>query len=75
MAMLDPVKLQQFRLAVVDEDWIAAATACGGIKTERRDALDGYRRDELEKAVRKHNAALVLSIIDGLGPTPIGGSA
>jgi len=70
--MLDSVKLKQLRMAVVDEDWIAAATACGGIKVERRDAFDCYRRDELEKAVRKHNATLVLSILDGLGSTPVG---
>ena len=72
--MLNSVKLQQLRMAVVDEDWIAAATACGGIKVERRDAFDCYRRDELAKAVRKHNAALVLSIIDGLEPTHVVGS-
>ena len=68
--MLDTVKLQQLRLAVVAEDWVAAASACGGIQLERRDALDRYRRDELEKAVRKHNGPLVLSIIDELDPKP-----
>jgi hypothetical protein len=73
--MLDSVKLQQLRLAVVAEDWVAAANTCCGIKLDRRDALDRYRRDELEKAVRKHNGPLILSIIDGLGSAPAAGSA
>jgi hypothetical protein len=73
--MLDSVKLQQLRLAVIAEDWTAAANTCCGIKLERRDALDRFRRDELEKAVRKHNAPLILSIIDGLDNTPSVGRA
>jgi hypothetical protein len=73
--MLDSVKLQQLRLAVVEEDWISAANTCYGIKLDRRDALDRYRRDELEKAIRKHNGLLALSIIDGLASTPAVGSA
>ncbi len=73
--MLDSVKLKQLRLAVVAEDWTSAANACCGFKLDRRDALDRYRRDELEKAVRKHNAPLILSIIDGLDDTPVIGRA
>jgi hypothetical protein len=73
--MLDSVKLQQLRLAVVEEDWISAANTCYGIKLDRRDALDRYRRDELEKAIRKHNGLLALSIIDGLASPPAVGSA
>ena len=73
--MLDSVKLKQLRLAVVAEDWTAAANTCCGIKLDRRDALDRYRRDELEKAVRKHDAPLILSIIDGLDHTPAIGRA
>lgn len=73
--MLDAVKLRQLRLAVVAEDWVAAADTCCGIKLERRDALDRFRRDELEKAVRKHNGPLILSLIDGLDPKPAIGRA
>jgi hypothetical protein len=70
--VLDSAKLKQLRQAVAAEDWIAASNICRGMKLERRDPLDGFRAEELAKAVSRHNALLVVDIIEGFGyrPTP-----